>query len=447
MDVLGNLGLAFLQQNKPADAIPCLRKYLQARPQSPETHNNLGVALTRIEKPDEAIASFQEAIRLKPEYLDALNNLGNAYRGQDKADDAIRWFRAAIEHHPNSAEVHNNLGITLASQVKLDDAVAAFREAIRLKPDFPEACNNLGVTLADANRIDEALAAFDSALKSKPMHAETHRNRALALLLQGNFDEGWVEYEWRRKCDNAPQPNWPQPYWDGDSLEGKTLLLFCEQGLGDAFQFVRYAPIVKQRGCRVLLQCHKSLIPLLSTCTGIDEFIPFGQPISHFDAYCSLMSLPTILKTTEATMPAAVPYLNADPQLAAYWKGVIAPLPGFKVGIAWQGSPKYGGDKNRSVPLKHFAPIAQTPGVTCISLQRAWRRIAGESVVAPCHRSRPPDRYEWRRVHGHGRHPVVARSGDHVGYGSRASGRRAGRADVGRALLSVRLALDARPNG
>ena len=86
----------------------------------------------------------------------------------------------------------------MASQAKLDDAVIAFREAIRLKPDFPEACNNLGVTLADANRIDNA-CRIRRRTQSKPMHAETHRNRALALLLRGDFDEGWVEYEWRRK--------------------------------------------------------------------------------------------------------------------------------------------------------------------------------------------------------------------------------------------------------
>jgi tetratricopeptide (TPR) repeat protein len=371
-DAQGNLGLAYLQSNKPADAVACFRAHLAARPDSAETHNNLGVALSKLNQLTDAVIHFSEAIRLKPDYLDALNNLGNAYRGQDRFDDALATYREALKHHPQAAEVHNNLGITFASLLSPDEAVASFREALRLKPDFPEAYNNLGVTLADAHRLDEAVEAFDGALRLKPNHPETHRNRALAWLLQGDYERGWPEYEFRWKCEGVPTRPYPRPCWQGEPIAGKTIFLHCEQGLGDSLQFVRYVPLVKAKGAQVLFECHPSLVPLLSRCEGIDQLIPGGKPVPAFDFHCSLMSLPTIFKTTLATIPAKVPYLTPDPARVEYWRQAMDAVAGFKVAIGWQGSPKYGGDRSRSLPLRHFARLAEIEAVRLISVQKGF---------------------------------------------------------------------------
>jgi tetratricopeptide (TPR) repeat protein len=369
-DALGNLGLAYLQLNKPAEAIPCLRKALEFRSEVAETHNNLGVALNRQNQTEEAIRSYQEALRLRPDYADAGNNLGNALRAQDRMDEAIACYRQALAHHPGSADLHNNLGIALSHHNRLAEAVPCFHEALRLRPEFAEAANNLGVTLADLSRLQEAVAAFDQALRLRPDHAETRRNRALALLLLGDYERGWTEYEWRWKCDNAPRRPFAQPAWDGAPLEGRTILLHAEQGLGDTLHFIRYAPLVQQRGGRVVVECQPALKRLLGACRGIDQLVVQGEPLPAFDVHAPLLSLPTLFRTTPATVPADAPYLTADPALVEYWRQRLQPIPAFKVGIAWQGSSKYGGDKARSIPLKHFAALAAVPGVQLVSLQK-----------------------------------------------------------------------------
>jgi tetratricopeptide (TPR) repeat protein len=369
-DALGNLGLAHLQLGNTADAIPAFRRALALRPHSAETLNNFGVALARQQELDQAIQAYRDALRLRPDYVDAHNNLGNAYRSRDQHDEALACYREALRLNPEAAEVHNNLGITLAHLGKAEEAVAAFRDALRRRPDFAEANNNLGVTLADSNRLHEAVAAFSDALRVRPEHAETHRNRALAWLLLGDYEQGWPEYEWRWRCENSARRPFPQPLWDGSPLESRTILLHAEQGLGDTLQFMRFAPLVRQQGGVVILECQPPLLRLLLTFSGADRVVPQGGPLPRFDVQVPLMSLPTVLRTTLATVPAEVPYLSADPNLVDYWRGILDGLRGFKVGIAWQGSPKYGGDRHRSISLEHFARLAEVPGVRLISLQK-----------------------------------------------------------------------------
>src|SRR5262249_31899055 len=158
--------------------------------------------------------------------------------------------------------------------------------------------------------------------------------------------------------------------WDGSPLGGRTVLLHAEQGLGDTIHFVRYAPLVRARGGEVVVACPRALRPLLADAPALGRLAVQGEEPPPFDVYAPLMSLPALLGTTLATVPADVPYLHADAGLVERWRRELEGVPGFKVGLVWQGNPDHRSDSHRSVPLRHFATLARVPGVSLLSLQK-----------------------------------------------------------------------------
>jgi hypothetical protein len=153
-------------------------------------------------------------------------------------------------------------------------------------------------------------------------------------------------------------------------LNGRTLLLHAEQGRGDAIQFIRYARRIPRDGGQVVFFSPRDVSLLLEKCPGIDRLVSDGKSLPKFDLHASLMSLPYLLKLPDPD--GEVPYLIADPDRRAKWRERLAALPGFKIGVAWQGNPKHGNDHHRSMPLRRFRPLAKIPGTTLISLQRGF---------------------------------------------------------------------------
>jgi hypothetical protein len=231
---------------------------------------------------------------------------------------------------------------------------------------------SLGLVLSEFGRHVEAVAHYEEALRRAPQNADAHHNRAQAWLLMGDWTRGWSEYEWRWKCSEFSPPHFDRPQWDGAPLEGRTILLHAEQGAGDTLQFVRFAPLVKERGGTVVLAAPARLHPILGTAPGIDRLVPpcRQSPPPEFDVHCPLLSLPAIFATTPETVPAAIPYLQAEPARIERWRTALEALPGFRIGIAWQGSrTMLPYDLFRSVPLSQFEPLARVDGVRLISLQ------------------------------------------------------------------------------
>lgn len=228
--------------------------------------------------------------------------------------------------------------------------------------------------------MEEALARFERSIQLKPDYADPHLNRSLVWLLMGRWKEGWDEYEWRWQLRTVRRRDFRQPQWDGSSLAGRTILLHAEQGLGDTLNFIRYAPLVKAQGGRVLVVAPKPLLPLLAGCRGIDHLAAFGEPLPDFDVQVPLLTLPRLLGTRTDNVPADVPYLHVDPQRVQRWRLWLVAYQGFKVGIAWQGDRKHRSDRQRSAALTQFAPLAQVPGVQLFSLQKG----AGTEQLAGC---------------------------------------------------------------
>jgi tetratricopeptide (TPR) repeat protein len=353
-----------------AEAAACYRHMLQLEPEYFDAWNNLGTVLWLQELPEDAELHYRQALWVQPDDPSGLNNLGNALWQQGKPDEAAVCYRKSLALRPDSAEAQMNLGVVLSCLGELDEALARLREALRLCPGSAVACDNLGVALGRQGKFDEALAYYDEALRCEPGYAESHQNRAMAWLARGDFERGWPEYEWRWRCKGKQPYVFSQPLWNGESLDGRTILLYTEQGFGDSLQFVRYAALVKERGGTVLLACPPPIARLLARTPGIDRVLAPDADLPPFDVHAPLMSLPAILGTTLATIPANVPYLFAESEGIARWHRELSEFPGFKVGIAWQGNPRYRIDRQRSFPLARLAPLARVEGVRLFSLQK-----------------------------------------------------------------------------
>jgi tetratricopeptide (TPR) repeat protein len=365
-----NLGNTLNDQNKRDEAVACYRQALRLNPADPRVYNNLGTALQELGKTDEAVASFREAIRLKPDYGRAHSNLGNAFREQGKLEEAVACCQQALRLEPDCAEAYNTLGATLVNQGKVDEALTRFQPALQLKPGYANAYHNLGAALLELGRTQEALQNFEEAVRLKPDYATARMSLGMVHLLLGNFERAWPDYEWRWRTKEFPPRSFTQPRWDGKPLGGQTILLHAEQGLGDTLQFIRYAPLVKQRGGRVIVEVQPPLARIVAGCLGVDNVVAAGSPLPHFDVYAPLLSLPSIFKTTPATVPTDVPYVFADRALEEHWQKELGGIAGYKVGLNWQGNPQHKKDRQRSFPLALLAPLAQAPGVQLISIQQ-----------------------------------------------------------------------------
>jgi tetratricopeptide (TPR) repeat protein len=364
-----NLGNAFNAMKNPQAAADRFRAAIRIRAGYLKALNNLGKTLIDLDQHTEAAEILQQAVQLKPNYASGLCNLGSALRNLGHLDESVAACQKANTLEPGSCLA--SLGAALLDQGKFAEAEAAFRESISRQPENDEAYRNMAVVCLRQGNIAEAMQWNERALDVMPDSPETHLLRSMLWLRQGDFDRGWPEYEWRWRCKEFSARAPRRPPWDGSPVLSGTLLLHAEQGFGDTLQFIRYAPLVKDRAKTVILRCSKKLIPLLSTCRGIDQFLPDDAPLPAFGAEVPLMSLPRALKTTLQTIPAAVPYLSADAALVERWRSQL-PTRGSKIGIVWQGNPKYKDDQSRSFPLAQLAPLAQIENVQLISLQKGY---------------------------------------------------------------------------
>ena len=253
----------------------------------------------------------------------------------------------------------------------MPDDVEDVRHALRQRPDDVESLYQLGLVYTALSEFDRAIEHFDLALAVDSDHGKSHYQRASCLLLQGRFLEGYAAYEWRyRSPDQAPAV-WPWKLWQGERLAGQTLVLCCEGGRGDLFQFIRYAALLKAQGARVWVIYPAVCHAIMARTPDVDRWFSAGEELPNAPAYyLPLMSLPHRMGTTLETVPAEVPYVFADPALLVAWRQKLAGMDEFKVGVVWQGSPQYAADRWRSIPLMHYAPLAGVSGVRLISLQR-----------------------------------------------------------------------------
>jgi Flp pilus assembly protein TadD len=384
-----NLGNALATQGRTEAATLALRHAVVLGPDNPQPYNNLGAVLIESGAVAEGLVACVRALALQPDNAQGENNLGNALMELERTGEALAAFRRALALYPGFPQACVNLSGALIDRGSCREAVRVCMRAISLQPEDAKAYNNLGNALRGLGALDAAAGVFRQALWLAPEDAEIHYNASAVLLKLGRLQEGWAEFEWRKRTERSVfrQTPLPGPEWDGEALGGRTLLLYAEQGYGDVLQFVRYAPIVAARvGGPVVLRVYPPLVKLLSNLPGVAAVLSSDDPLPVYHCHLPLMSLPQWLGTVMETIPAAVPYLSAGPSAVRYWRDRLSTHPGRKIGLVWAGDPRVHErtthlmDQRRSLTLAAFDQSLRIDGLQWISLQKG---LAAEQARTP----------------------------------------------------------------
>ena len=365
-----NLGNLYYDEARYDAAARCYRRALALRPGYSKAWCNLGNALQMLGRLRQAVLCYQRVLGLDPCTVAAHHNMGNALAGMRKFHQAEHFFRKALELDSSRAEHHSSLGNALFALDRCQEAVACYNRALEIRPDYAAAHTNLANALMKLGSTTNMIRHYEHALTLDPNSAGGHYNLALAYLRVGRYREGWREHEWRwdfRELGLKRRP-FTQPQWTGEPLRGRTILLHAEQGLGDTLQFLRFVPLVAERGGRVVLEVQPRLARLLQNTPGAVTVLARGEALPEFACHCPLMSLPRAFHTTLETIPSPSPSLRADAAeieaSSRRWPGE-----GLRVGIAWAGNPHHKNDQHRSIPLTQLLPLAGLPGISWFSLQ------------------------------------------------------------------------------
>jgi len=373
--VLYLLGLANHQRGNLDAAVHWYGRAIALQPDYTDAHNNLGALMVQQGHLQQATVHYQAALQTNPNNPRVHTNLGVILQQLGQIDGAISHYQTAIDLEPNLAAAHTNLGHALKEVGQLKTAITHYKIAQQLMPTNPEAYRDLGDALQEQGKFEEALEIYNRAIALVPNHIELLGSRIRALLISGNLQEGFIEYDhWRLTIAARPRP-FTQSVWDAAHLKGQPILLYAEagSGMGDSIQFIRYAPIVAQKGGEVIVECQPSLVRLFQSIPSVRHVIATGDPLPEFTVQASLMSLPRILGTTLATIPASIPYLQVANSLDSRF---LIPSSQFNVGIVWGGNPEHSHDRDRSCPFMHFMQFLKIPGVTFYSLQKGAHREA-----------------------------------------------------------------------
>jgi hypothetical protein len=294
----------------------------------------------------------------------------------------METYDRALILDPNNVLALLHRGRLLTKLGQHAKAAACFEKLLTRHPNHAEAHNSLGHLLIQLGRHREAIASFARAIALEPDNANAHFNLALALLTVGELEAGWREYEWRFRTEGlkASRSIYPQPHWDGvESLAGKTINVYTEQGLGDSIMFVRYAPMLAAQGATVIAGLLPQAKVLATEIDGVTPVAP-GDPLPRFDIQCPLLSLPYLLKTRLETIPANVPYIRPRADRVAIWRDRLPRDGRLTVGVVWAGGKDFKGDHNRSIALQRFQSLFDAPGMRFVGLQRELREGDAERL-------------------------------------------------------------------
>ena len=370
-DALHLLGVLANQTGHHQAAARLIDRAIALNDDAARYHNSLGDALRGMKRESEAKQSYRRAIDRDPALAIAHYGLGALEYDHNDFADAAERFRAAISLAPDFADAHAKLGDSLFQMGRTQNAVDRYRRALELNPRHAAAHSNLGLALHDLGLLDEGIAYCERAIALRPGFADAHNILGLALMLKGDFAAGLPHHEWRWRAGGLQigQSRFFQPAWRGEPLNGRRILLHAEQGAGDTLQFMRYAPLLAERGGRVVLEVQPELKRLAMSVKGVEEVIGHGERIPAFERHCPLLSLPLAFGTTVASIPGGVPYLTAPEPLLADWRARLAASSGPRIGLVWAGRPEHRRDRDRSIALTALAPLAAT-GATFFSLQK-----------------------------------------------------------------------------
>lgn len=355
-----NRGISLLKLGCAEEALASWERLLNTEPAHPKALYNTARALQNLERRPEALAIYERLIAVEPNHIDALSNMLILLQAENRPEDALRISTQILDIQPGHIPARYARRVLLYQNVRLEDALADVTYLLRKNPDEPEFLADKGVILVQLARFDEAMSAFESAIARKPDYAQARYNRALLLLMQGQLSAGWPDYELRFGVNKIDLQNFSSPRWAGqESLSGKTIFLYAEQGFGDSLQFCRYVDVLADKGATVFLGVPASIKNLAASLRGCAQVFSHGEPVPFFDYHCPLLSLPQACQTTLENIPAAVPYLYADAGLVADWKFRLGVKKRPRIGLVWSGKKTSANDFVRNIPLATLKPLLE----------------------------------------------------------------------------------------
>jgi tetratricopeptide (TPR) repeat protein len=406
VEYLSSLGATLQQLGRLEEALKALDKAVQLKPEDAELWINLGNVLAELERPADALLTFQHVLKLNPRHWDAAYRSGFLLHRLERPAEALFYFDLSDRLQPNQAVILEMRAIALHKLKRFEEALADNRRAHVLNPENADTCNNIGAILQLLGRDEEALSWFDRALELRPDYIVAFTNKASSLqsfhrfdeafaiyhhmktidpgnaqadwdlsllhMLTGNFEAGWAGREARWKAHSVVYPKLSEPMWLGkESIEGKTILICSDEGLGDSIQFARYVPMVAARGARVILVVDDAMYPLLSTLSGVAQSCSkSASMLPAFDMHCPMSSLPLAFGTRLDTIPSDISYLPAPAESRVQsWEDRLGPHNKLRVGLVWSGNPNHSNDHNRSVPLRTLSRILDVDA-SFVSLQK-----------------------------------------------------------------------------
>jgi tetratricopeptide (TPR) repeat protein len=385
----GNLAVVAFQRGDPAAGVAWLDQSLALEPNQPGALANRANARAHLGQLDLALADADAALAFDPAQLEALNHRAVILERMERWSEAADAYGAVLAAQPGSALAACNQAAMLHRTKRLDEALTLadralaldpalakawcsrgalqaelgrneegaedLRRSLELDPSDAEAWYNLGSILARLRRTGAALDAFDRACALRPGFHAAAWNKSLVLLAAGRFAEGWPLYE--KRWDTADYWNAlkisPAPVWRGvEDISGKTLLVHFEQGLGDTLQMMRYLPLLKARGARVILAAQPQLAPLYGQLG--ERALKLGEPFPPHDLKTFTMCLPLAFG---GLIPGETPYLTAPSEASARWTDRLGPRTRRRIGLVWSGNPGHVNDHNRSLALQTLLPV------------------------------------------------------------------------------------------
>lgn len=361
-----NRGISLRALGRPADALACYDRALGVVPDHREALANRGLILADLDRLEEALHDCNRAITLHPRQAELHANRAAVLVKLGRLQEALEGYDQAISLRPGFAQAHASRAGILLRQENADQALAAADQALLLEPTLADAHYARGLALRELDRPHEALLAMTAAMQRKPDDAQIRFNLGCLELLLGDLHEGWELYEWRNRTRPVPEcRRFDERQWAGEDINGKTLFVYADQGIGDTLQFIRYVPLLQGRGASVVLSVQNGLRRLLKELANTVEIIEETERPAKLDFHCPLASLPRAFRTTLTTIPTPGGYLAAEREKIATWREKLR-MEDFKIGVCWQGrSPD-----DKSFPLKNLEGVAGLPGVRLISLQK-----------------------------------------------------------------------------
>ncbi|QWE04601.1 tetratricopeptide repeat protein [Polynucleobacter sp. JS-JIR-II-50] len=370
---LYELGSLYLNDKQFTLAIKLLKTSLDKNGPFFEALHDLGLALAGNKCPQEGITALKKALDINAFSAEAHYNLAKIHEDLKAFPKALEHYKKALEINPNFIQALVSKGVVLHRLQQYPESLACYEKALTLDGGLIDAWVNMGFCLHKQKQFQEALAIYNHAIALDATSAESHWNKALTLLIQGDFINGFAEFEWRWKCRAFAHKirRFSSPAWlGGVDIKDKTILLHNEQGLGDSIQFSRYVASVANLGAKVILEADPSLCALYSTLPGNFQLIKKGDPLPRFDYHSSLLSLPFALNTNLQNIPHSISYLAADPKKVKAWQLKLGDRKKIRVGITWSSVSTFENDQERSLGLSTFIEAFPNDKYDLICLQK-----------------------------------------------------------------------------